>query len=907
MIGLPKTSCILSNILLGCSIVLFAAGFFPRKAFLPGLATWPTDRNGSAHAAPFDKVIFMVVDALRSDFVYSSESQFLFTQSLIRSGAAVPFDGHASPPTITMPRIKAITTGSVPSFLDVVLNFAESDTTSTLGHQDSWLAQSKAKPGTKLVMYGDDTWLKLFPGFFDRSDGTTSFFVSDFTEVDQNVTRHVPVELARTDWSVMVLHYLGLDHIGHKSGPRSINMAPKQREMDTIVEDIYHAMEKSAHLKSSLLILCGDHGMNEAGNHGGSSSGEVNAALTFISPKFQAVYEGFDSPRASTFEYSFYDKVEQSDIAPTLASLLGFPIPLNSLGIVIPTLLELWPQASDKLDLLVANAQQIAEVAHATYPEAFKKFSSSQACASANSDAEFLSCAWFETQNAFQAVKQSELSTPQAMSLTLRFLKSAQDLLSGTASNYDLSKMAAGIGFVAVSLILASMSIPDGTFDTLVSGSAFSLIVLCHSVTMFASSYVEEEHQFWYWVLGGWLMYISFKEQRLISFYSLPPIRGLLMSTVAFLFGIVRHVNSTGQKYAALPSISSAVFPAETWLLWTSTIATYALISRCLTRRASTWAEAGSRQLSLLPVPVCIAAFMFKVAFTHADSPELLKDFQLLSPLIAMTSRYSLVGQARIVFLGIAHMLACALYYEAPWKKQETGKYPGDSFIHTFHNLLSLFLLTQTRVNNIPVFLLFSIQLSLLSAEPHLFNNLAEISLTSLLFQQSAFFALGGTNAISSVDLSNAYNGVSGYNVLLVGILTFISNWAGPIWWVSGTALLLREKKLADGNSRNVKNSSTSALSVAEREPKGGEVDSMQGSSGQTLQSASFTHFALLTLFTSASTLSVMLACTLLREHLFIWTVFSPKYLYMGAWALGHHFIINGLFGWGLLGKLTER
>jgi hypothetical protein len=27
-------------------------------------------------------------------------------------------------------------------------------------------------------MYGDDTWLKLFPGTFDRAEGTTSFFVS---------------------------------------------------------------------------------------------------------------------------------------------------------------------------------------------------------------------------------------------------------------------------------------------------------------------------------------------------------------------------------------------------------------------------------------------------------------------------------------------------------------------------------------------------------------------------------------------------------------------------------------------------------------------------------------------------------------------------------------------------------
>jgi ethanolaminephosphotransferase len=77
-----------------------------------------------------------------------------------------------------MPRVKAITTGSIPSFLDVILNFAESDTTSTLANQDTWLAQIKNKKDGKLVMYGDDTWLKLFPNTFARSDGTSSFFVS---------------------------------------------------------------------------------------------------------------------------------------------------------------------------------------------------------------------------------------------------------------------------------------------------------------------------------------------------------------------------------------------------------------------------------------------------------------------------------------------------------------------------------------------------------------------------------------------------------------------------------------------------------------------------------------------------------------------------------------------------------
>lgn len=77
-----------------------------------------------------------------------------------------------------MPRIKAITTGSTPSFLDLILNFAESDTSSSLAVQDTWLAQMKAKDVGKMIMFGDDTWLKLFPETFDRQDGTSSFFVA---------------------------------------------------------------------------------------------------------------------------------------------------------------------------------------------------------------------------------------------------------------------------------------------------------------------------------------------------------------------------------------------------------------------------------------------------------------------------------------------------------------------------------------------------------------------------------------------------------------------------------------------------------------------------------------------------------------------------------------------------------
>lgn len=45
--------------------------------------------------------------------------------------------------------------------------------------------------------------------------------------MDNNVTRHVPEELRNNDWNTMVLHYLGMDHIGHKAGPRRLNSIPQ--------------------------------------------------------------------------------------------------------------------------------------------------------------------------------------------------------------------------------------------------------------------------------------------------------------------------------------------------------------------------------------------------------------------------------------------------------------------------------------------------------------------------------------------------------------------------------------------------------------------------------------------------------------------------------------------------------
>lgn len=172
----------------------------------------------------------------------------------------------------------------------------------------------------------------------------------------------------------------------------------------------------------------------------------------------------------------------------------------------------------------------------------------------------------------------------------------------------------------------------------------------------------------------------------------------------------------------------------------------------------------------------------------------------------------------------------------------------------TLHDLLTLFLITQSRATNIPLILLFEIQFYLLH---NLDLSLIETTTTSLLLQYMSFFAFGGSNAISSIDLSSAYNGVSDYNVVAVGVLTFISNWTGPVFWASATNLILLRLRMR-GEKRVL-----------------------------------FQYIAMHTMFVACSLSFVMVACTMLRTHLFIWTVFSPKYLYSMAWNLGQHLCIN--------------
>ena len=80
---------------------------------------------------------------------------------------------------------QSLVTGNIPGFVDVVLNFG-----STVLMEDNLIGQLK-RDKWRMNFFGDDTWIKLFPRHFDNEDGTTSFFVADYTEVCFSLTSRV--------------------------------------------------------------------------------------------------------------------------------------------------------------------------------------------------------------------------------------------------------------------------------------------------------------------------------------------------------------------------------------------------------------------------------------------------------------------------------------------------------------------------------------------------------------------------------------------------------------------------------------------------------------------------------------------------------------------------------------------
>ncbi|EHB08451.1 GPI ethanolamine phosphate transferase 2 [Heterocephalus glaber] len=857
--GAFATICVAIEVL---GVAIFLRGFFPasvKSSSRTGLQAEPPAPEPLAGASSnwtklplplFSKAVIVLIDALRDDFVFGSKgARYMpFTTYLVGKGPSHSFVAEAKPPTVTMPRIKALMTGSLPGFVDVIRNL-----NSPALLEDNVIRQAKAA-GKRMIFYGDETWVKLFPKHFVEYDGTTSFFVSDYTEVR-------------------------LDHIGHVSGPESPLIGRKLREMDGILMKIYTALltKERETLSPSLLVLCGDHGMSETGSHGAASAEEVRTPLVLVSSAFERKPDpGFEQFVMAEKLHGNWVKLHLEEDRSGALLNLGTKVArqylgaLRTLSLALSTHVAQYDTYSMAVGTIIVLETLILLLL--SIPQVLRR----------------------------RAELEVPLSSPVfSLLFYLMFLVlSAIHVVvctSAESSCYlcSLPWLAAGGVMVLVSALLCVIAsafarmVMDSTFlrksaaHPCSGWSEVGLLLLLgtvgHVLSLGASSFVEEEHQTWYFLVNTLCLALSQEtcrsyflgdDSKLQCYFHTEP--GTVGATCMRQDCTACEAPKAGQASKGLPSGARGGHTR-----WAVLAGPWLVLACCRLLRSlnhtgvqgahrpdlSHWLTSPSHRmelsclaaLSLLAVfllaqrgcspvvKVALALGLLGVFCYRAATGNLLFPWQPANRGISkgiLEARFVYVFVLGILFMGTKDLLRSQVI-AADFKVKTVGLWE----LYSGLVLLAALLL---RPHNLPV-LTFSLLIQTIMTKfiwKPLRHDVAEITVMHYWFGQAFFYFQGNSNNIATIDISSGFVGLDTYMEIPATFLTVFGTYVGPVLWAGHLAHFL----------------------------------SAEASGDSAMGRACFCY----ALICSVPVATYIILVTSLRYHLFIWSVFSPKLLYEG-------------------------
>ncbi|XP_021897499.1 GPI ethanolamine phosphate transferase 2 isoform X2 [Carica papaya] len=847
----------------------------------------------------------MVIDGLPAEFVLGKDGQppkeafrdsMPYTQSLLANGVAVGYHAKAAPPTVTMPRLKAMVSGAIGGFLDVAFNF------NTQALLDDNLLDQFFRVGWQMVMLGDDTWLKLFPGLFKRHDGVNSFYVKDTVQVDQNVSRHLADELLRDDWNLLILHYLGLDHVGHIGGRNSNLMAPKLKEMDEVVRMIHlHAIQAHEGDKGqkghTLLMVVSDHGMTDNGNHGGSSYEETDSLVLLIG------LENLVSDHSTATDNAVY----QVDIAPTLALLFGVPIPKNNVGVLISKTLDSLKD-EQQLRALELNSWQLFRLLQAQIPGlSYGEFKCSgftdgqdHVVSTCNGRMEAQFCCLYKRaaflHSSWKSKKSSKSNTKEeyssAVAAYYEFLKTSSEWLSRKTTDKPVHLLAFGVATMFLScLILLSeihwlrrevylhqrQQVPSlhglgrsNLEERFILGVIFFLVI-----SMGSSSMVEEEHYIWhFFILTFFLLLLRKTSTPLVFFKRQNGGTDIWISSVFVLLisgRILRGWHQGGVNWTNLPDISKWLEQSGSGHIKLIQLVSVFLVT-CLGLFPLLLVGSKRFLIQVVGFSFLISGFL---VFLHV----LKNQYDMFA-----SSYYDSNLSVQIVYasLGLATFGTFVVF---PWliPSSSSRDFPGNVSIsvdiqnnfpwvelrNSLYVIGSAYILSwcllqlvlQQPVNSVPILLLLVQLLAIMLCFSHGRLHLAEwVEVATLYFLGMAgHFALGNSNTLATIDVAAAFIGISSHSTLLSGILMFMITYASPMLILLSLVMYVSVKD-------------TGSLPIPQYSDSGFHLKMM-------LAFPCLVPLGINSVVLTAYTLVLLL----MRNHLFVWSVFSPKYLYVCA------------------------
>lgn len=436
--------------------------------------------GGCWHPKSFKKAVVILIDALRYDFTvpapisedpkgYENALTFLHESAVESPENAFLRPFIADPPTTTLQRLKGLTTGTLPVFVDMGSNFA-----GTAIEEDNLLGQLRQE-GKNIVQLGDDTWWALFPDYFDTNNSKAfeSFNVWDLHTLDNGVLERIFPLMAPEktgSWDLLIGHFLGVDHAGHRYGPDHPAMNAKLTQMDTFIRRLTAMIDDD-----TLLVVMGDHGMDVKGDHGGESDDEIEAALWMYSkqPFFGRTNPEFAIPPPN----AKVRPVNQIDLVPTLSLLLGIPIPFNNLGRPIE---EAFAGRDGQAWSNLAAASRVTAAGIRRYQDEYFKARGIDQDVSASSP----SAAW----NAAEASLKAGSGPKETYDAFISYQEETLRVCKGLWARFDIPKMITGLVIMGLGVIALLLHVSGMASRSSAEQSANPNLVIHKQVVLYALS-----------------------------------------------------------------------------------------------------------------------------------------------------------------------------------------------------------------------------------------------------------------------------------------------------------------------------------------------------------------------------------------------------------------------------------
>jgi hypothetical protein len=277
------------------------------------------------------RVVFVLIDALREDTSLKPDVM-PFLNELRGRGAWATM--HSRPPSYSQPGYSTLLTGAWPDVNDgptINLDYAGIPTWT----QDD-LISAVRRAGLKAAVSGYYWFERLIPqGAVDASFYTAG----EDAAADRAVVDAALPWLKANDHSFVLIHIDQVDYAGHhEGGPADPRWDAAARRADDLLAEIVGTLD----LSQDTLLVASDHGQIDRGGHGGQDP------ITRVEPWVLA---------GAGVKPGSYGDVEQVDVVPTLAALLGVNIPASAQGRVRTEMLTLTPQQIDAIQHAAAVQQ----------------------------------------------------------------------------------------------------------------------------------------------------------------------------------------------------------------------------------------------------------------------------------------------------------------------------------------------------------------------------------------------------------------------------------------------------------------------------------------------------------------------------------------------------------------------